>query len=149
MFRLQHFPLAGGSESTFRGTAVSLTHFQVCCFHWTWLAMPVGSSAAGERYFGHTSIPWQTDMTITERKVTIMELTKQRSTFSCSCLGRQLCSFIQAGGRKEKKKEGVAEVFFKKKAVFSASSSLNFACKGWRLWTLLLAEFPGWILDVD
>lgn len=121
MFRLQHFPLVGGSESAFRGTAVSLAHFQVYCFYCTLLAMPMGSSAPGERYFGPTSIPWQPDMTITERK-----LTKQRSTFSCSCLGRQLCSFIQEGEQKGRSSQG----FFKEKAAFSASSSLNFACKG-------------------
>lgn len=81
MFRLQYFPLAGGSESTFRGTAISLTRFQVYCFHCTLLAMLVGSSAPDEHFFGHTSIPWQTDLTIMARKVTFMELESKETDF--------------------------------------------------------------------
>lgn len=116
MFRLQHFPFAGGSESTFRGTAISLTHFQVYYFHCTLLARPVGSSALCEHFLGHTSIPLQTDMT--ERKKGCIYGVGKAEEHIFMQLPRKAILFFHTSWEKDSKKEGVAKAFSRKKQHF-------------------------------
>lgn len=103
--------------------------------------MPGGSSAPGEHLFGPTFIPWQTDITITyiygagkAKKHIFMQLPRKAIVFFHIIWG------------KESKKEGVARVFSRKKQHFLHQAHWILHV---RLWTPVVAECPGWILDVE